>query len=89
MSLKLQHVTFDCAAPRRLAEFWAEAMGGVIADDWGEFVTVSAPKMPDFVISPSAAYRRPKRSRTECISTSSPTTEGPKWLASEVSAHAS
>ncbi len=42
MTLKLQHVTFDCAAPRRLAEFWAEAVGGVIADDWGEFVTVNA-----------------------------------------------
>jgi predicted enzyme related to lactoylglutathione lyase len=42
MSLKLQHVTFDCAAPRLLAEFWAGVVGGVIAEDWGEFVTVNA-----------------------------------------------
>lgn len=43
MSLFVRHVTFDCAEPRRLAEFWRRATGGGIAEDWGEFVTVRTP----------------------------------------------
>jgi len=43
MSLFVRHVTFDCADPRRLAEFWRQATGGEIGEDWGEFVTVRTP----------------------------------------------
>ena len=43
MGLFVRHVTFDCAEPRRLAEFWRQATGGEIAEDWGEFVTVRTP----------------------------------------------
>jgi predicted enzyme related to lactoylglutathione lyase len=44
MALSAKHVTFDCADPRRLADFWAEVVGGSVKDDWGEFVTVVAEK---------------------------------------------
>ena len=42
MSLHVQHVTFNCADPRGLAEFWAQVAGGKVTDDWGEFVVVDA-----------------------------------------------
>ena len=43
MTLFVRHVTFDCAEPRRLAEFWRQVTGGEIGEDWGEFVTVRTP----------------------------------------------
>jgi predicted enzyme related to lactoylglutathione lyase len=42
VSLQVEHVTIDCTDPQALAAFWAEAVGGKIRDDWGEFVTVEA-----------------------------------------------
>jgi hypothetical protein len=42
MALALKHITFNCANPRALAEFWAEAVRGRVTDDWGEFVVVNA-----------------------------------------------
>jgi predicted enzyme related to lactoylglutathione lyase len=42
MGIVVKHVTFDCADPRRLADFWAEVVGGEVASDWGEFVTIRA-----------------------------------------------
>ncbi len=43
MSLAVRHVTFDCADPRRLAEFWRQVTGGTIEEDWDEFVTLRTP----------------------------------------------
>ncbi len=43
MSLFVRHVTFDCAEPRRLAEFWRQVTGGEIGEDWDEFVTLRTP----------------------------------------------
>ena len=43
MGLAVRHVTFDCADPRRLAEFWRQATGGTVDQDWGEFVTLRTP----------------------------------------------
>lgn len=41
MGVVVKHVTFDCADPRRLADFWAQVVGGEVSSDWGgEFVTV-------------------------------------------------
>jgi predicted enzyme related to lactoylglutathione lyase len=42
VSLRLKHVTFNCAEPRALAEFWAQATAGQVSDDWGDFVVVNA-----------------------------------------------
>jgi predicted enzyme related to lactoylglutathione lyase len=42
MGVVVKHVTFDCADPRRLAAFWAQVVGGEVASDLGEFVTVRA-----------------------------------------------
>jgi predicted enzyme related to lactoylglutathione lyase len=44
MALAVKHVTFDCADPRGLADFWAQVVGGRVKDDWGEFVTVDGAK---------------------------------------------
>jgi hypothetical protein len=35
-------VTFDCADPGRLAEFWAHALGGVVPPPPGDFATWDA-----------------------------------------------
>ncbi len=43
MSLFVRHVTFDCDEPRHLAEFWRQATGGEIAENWDEFVTLRTP----------------------------------------------
>lgn len=43
MSLFVRHVTFDCNEPRRLAEFWRQATGGEIGENWDEFVTLRTP----------------------------------------------
>ncbi len=45
MSLRVKHVTFNCADPGSLAAFWAEAIGGRVTDDWGEFVVVDAERI--------------------------------------------
>lgn len=39
--LHIEHITFDCHDPRRLAEFWSEATGCPIEDDWGEFIRLA------------------------------------------------
>ena len=40
--LRLDNVTFDCADPRRLAEFWSQAIGYTI-EDANEFLAALAP----------------------------------------------
>lgn len=42
MGMTLEHVTIDCADPQGLAAWWAEAVGGAVTDDWGDFVRVDA-----------------------------------------------
>ncbi|MDI3424029.1 VOC family protein [Streptomyces luteolus] len=43
MSLNAKMITVDCAEPRVLAEWWAEALGTDIAHDFGgEFVIVGS-----------------------------------------------
>ena len=37
----IEHVTFDCHDPARLAAFWSAATGLDIADDWGDFVRLA------------------------------------------------
>ncbi|MGW4898451.1 VOC family protein [Kitasatospora sp. NPDC004240] len=42
MSLAAVMITVDCSEPRELAQWWATALGGEIAEDHGEFVIVTA-----------------------------------------------
>ncbi|GAA2087420.1 VOC family protein [Kitasatospora saccharophila] len=42
MTLAAVMITVDCAEPRELARWWAEALGGEIAEDHGDFVIVGA-----------------------------------------------
>ena len=44
MTLALGMVTFDCADPQRLADFWSAALKTSIAVDYGEFVVLAAPQ---------------------------------------------
>lgn len=41
MTLELSTVTFDCVNPRRLAEFWSEALDFKIVKDYSNFVLVA------------------------------------------------
>lgn len=41
MRLNIEHITFDCHDPGRLAAFWSAATGLEIADDWGDFVRLA------------------------------------------------
>ena len=45
MSLKAQHVTFDCADPAALASFWAKATDGEIVTDFGVWVVLRTPNL--------------------------------------------
>ena len=36
--IEMGGVTIDCADPRKLAEFWTEALGTTIGNDYGEFI---------------------------------------------------
>ena len=40
MTLSVAQVTFDGDNPRELADWWAQAIGSSMTNDWGEFVTV-------------------------------------------------
>ncbi|MCX4688616.1 hypothetical protein OG401_30700 [Kitasatospora purpeofusca] len=42
MSLRAVMITVDCAEPQDLAQWWATALGGEIAEDHGDFVIVGA-----------------------------------------------
>src|SRR5205085_11214774 len=42
-TIEMGGVTIDCADPRKLAEFWTEALGTTIGGDYGEFIFL-APK---------------------------------------------
>ncbi|MFE3323358.1 VOC family protein [Streptomyces sp. NPDC059176] len=43
MALEAKMITVDCAEPRKLAQWWAEALDAQIAQDFGgEFVIVGA-----------------------------------------------
>ncbi|MFD7414134.1 VOC family protein [Kitasatospora purpeofusca] len=42
MSLAAVMITVDCAEPQELAQWWATALGGEIAEDHGDFVIVGA-----------------------------------------------
>ncbi|MGH3676279.1 MAG: VOC family protein [Mycobacterium sp.] len=47
MTLTVEMITFDCAAPDRLADWWANAIGGKVHPlEPGEFVVVSREKGP-------------------------------------------
>ena len=41
MTLKIEHITFDCHDARGLATFWSAATGNAIEDDWGGFVRLA------------------------------------------------
>lgn len=46
MGLRCRMVTFDCADPRQLAAFWAEAAAGTVVQDFdGWFVIVATPQL--------------------------------------------
>ena len=40
-ALHIEHITFDCHHPRQLAEFWSQAIGRPIEDDWGDFIRLA------------------------------------------------
>ncbi|WP_035701742.1 VOC family protein [Glycomyces tenuis] len=40
MDLSIVNVTVNTDRPRELAQWWAEALGGEITTDWGEYVMV-------------------------------------------------
>ncbi|MBC3841901.1 VOC family protein [Streptacidiphilus sp. 4-A2] len=42
MPLSAAMITVDCAEPHELAQWWATALGGEIAQDYGDFVIVAA-----------------------------------------------
>ncbi|MFB7666396.1 VOC family protein [Kitasatospora sp. NPDC056138] len=42
MTLAAAMITVDCAEPQELAQWWATALGGEIAQDHGDFVIVRA-----------------------------------------------
>ncbi|MFY9335215.1 MAG: VOC family protein [Mycobacterium sp.] len=47
MSLSLEMITVDCADPRRLAEWWAEAVSGSVVNlPGGDFVLVAREGWP-------------------------------------------
>jgi predicted enzyme related to lactoylglutathione lyase len=43
MALHIGMVTTDCADPRRLAAFWAAALGTTVSGDYGGFVILAPP----------------------------------------------
>jgi len=54
MTLAVEMVTFDCADPRRLAEFWAAALETEVAGDYGDFVMLARPAEG----SPALSFQR-------------------------------
>lgn len=42
MALNIGMVTIDCADPRRLTEFWTEALDMTVVADYGEFVLLGS-----------------------------------------------
>ncbi|MFD5141884.1 VOC family protein [Streptomyces sp. NPDC058401] len=42
MALSAKMITIDCAEPRELADWWAQALGVEVAEDFGEFVILAA-----------------------------------------------
>jgi predicted enzyme related to lactoylglutathione lyase len=42
MSIAAKMITIDCRDPKAQATWWASALGGKIAEDYGEFVMVAA-----------------------------------------------
>ena len=41
MTLTIGMITIDTADPRRLADFWAKALGTSVQHDWGEFLVLA------------------------------------------------
>ncbi|NUT46823.1 MAG: VOC family protein [Saccharothrix sp.] len=41
MTFTIGMITIDTADPRRLAEFWTEALGTSVQHDWGEFLVLA------------------------------------------------
>ncbi|HWN35362.1 MAG TPA: VOC family protein [Pseudonocardia sp.] len=54
MTLALEMVTFDCADPQRLAEFWSAALGTKVDGDYGDFVILARPSER----SPALGFQR-------------------------------
>lgn len=47
MSLSVEMITVDCVDPQRLAQWWAEAIGGSVVDlPGGDFVLVARENVP-------------------------------------------
>jgi predicted enzyme related to lactoylglutathione lyase len=46
MAISAKMITVDCREPRTLAAWWADALGGKITEDYGEFVMVAADPLP-------------------------------------------
>lgn len=53
MSLAAVMITMDCAEPQELAQWWATALGGEIAQDHGDFVIVRAQPLASHPGSPA------------------------------------
>ena len=58
--LRLANVTFDCADPRRLADFWSQAIGYSIKDANAHFAAL----MPPAPGSPTLLFLRVPEPRT-------------------------
>ena len=41
MTISIGMITIDTTDPRRLAEFWTEALGAEVKHDWGEFLVLA------------------------------------------------
>lgn len=42
MTLAVRMVTIDCVDPGRLVEFWTEALGVAVAENYGDFVLLAS-----------------------------------------------
>lgn len=47
MAITLEHVTFDCADPVRLAQFWAEVIGHPVDDGASPYFATIGKRPPD------------------------------------------
>ncbi|MCX4783129.1 VOC family protein [Streptomyces sp. NBC_01264] len=61
MALAAKMITIDCAEPRELADWWAQALGVEVAEDFGDFVVLAArPLVLGFQRAPE---RKPVKNR--------------------------
>lgn len=80
MTLRWYTTVVDADDPRRLADFWAAALGWVVAYEQPDDVAIEAPDDPDDRV-PAIVLCDPPTTRpvrTACISTSTPPTRTPR-----------